>query len=50
MKIAILDDYQDVARSYADWSEIDRHAEVVIFNNQANQYLVEAAGRRDGTN
>lgn len=32
MKIAILDDYQDVALRLADWSDVRRHAEIVVFN------------------
>lgn len=32
MKIAILDDYQDVARSYADWSRLPPQAELVVVN------------------
>jgi len=32
MKIAVLDDYQDVARSMADWSAVERDAEVTVFN------------------
>nr|WP_197739755.1 D-2-hydroxyacid dehydrogenase family protein [Mycolicibacterium sp. P1-18] len=31
MKIAILDDYQDVALSMADWSGVERQAEVTVF-------------------
>jgi phosphoglycerate dehydrogenase-like enzyme len=33
MKIAILDDYQDVALRLADWSDVSRHAEIVVFND-----------------
>jgi phosphoglycerate dehydrogenase-like enzyme len=33
MKIAILDDYQDVALRLADWSDVRRHAEIVVFND-----------------
>src|SRR6201982_1064132 len=33
MKIAILDDYQNVARRLADWSAVRRHAEIVVFND-----------------
>lgn len=33
MKVAILDDYQNVARGLADWSEVERHAEIVVFND-----------------
>lgn len=30
-KVAVLDDWQDVARGAADWSELQRRAEVVFF-------------------
>lgn len=30
-KIAVLDDWQDIARDCADWSELQRQAEVVFF-------------------
>ena len=33
MKIAILDDYHDVAKRYADWGSLGGDAEVQIFNN-----------------
>lgn len=33
MKIAILDDYHDVAKRYADWGSLGGDAEVRIFNN-----------------
>jgi phosphoglycerate dehydrogenase-like enzyme len=33
MKIAILDDYQDAALRLVDWSEVRRHAEIVVFND-----------------
>jgi phosphoglycerate dehydrogenase-like enzyme len=33
MKVAILDDYQDVALRLADWSGIRRHAEIIVFND-----------------
>src|SRR5690349_11531975 len=32
-KVAVLDDWQDVARGAADWSELQRRAEVVFFPN-----------------
>jgi phosphoglycerate dehydrogenase-like enzyme len=32
-KIAILDDYQDVARSYGDWSRLDGRAAVTVFHD-----------------
>jgi phosphoglycerate dehydrogenase-like enzyme len=33
MKIAILDDYQNVALKLADWSAISKRAEVTVFND-----------------
>src|SRR6516162_9021716 len=33
MKIAILDDYQNVVLRLADWSGIRKHAEIVVFND-----------------
>jgi len=32
IKVAILDDYQNVALRYADWSPITRDAEITVFN------------------
>ena len=33
MKIAILDDYQNVALELADWSAVARRADVTVFND-----------------
>jgi phosphoglycerate dehydrogenase-like enzyme len=33
LKIAVLDDWQDVARSSADWSRLAAHADLVFFAN-----------------
>jgi phosphoglycerate dehydrogenase-like enzyme len=33
MKVAILDDFQDVALRLADWSAVARHAEITVFND-----------------
>jgi phosphoglycerate dehydrogenase-like enzyme len=33
MKVAILDDYQNVALRLADWSTVRRHAEITVFND-----------------
>jgi phosphoglycerate dehydrogenase-like enzyme len=33
MKVAILDDYQDVALRLADWSGVRRHAQITVFND-----------------
>jgi phosphoglycerate dehydrogenase-like enzyme len=37
MKVAILDDYQNVALSMADWSNVSKRAEIVVFKD----HLVE---------
>jgi phosphoglycerate dehydrogenase-like enzyme len=36
MKIAILDDYQNVALRMADWSPVARRAEITVFNNHVS--------------
>jgi phosphoglycerate dehydrogenase-like enzyme len=33
MKIAILDDYQNVALKLADWSDVAQRAEITVFND-----------------
>jgi lactate dehydrogenase-like 2-hydroxyacid dehydrogenase len=33
MKVAILDDFQNVALRLADWSAVARHAEITVFND-----------------
>jgi phosphoglycerate dehydrogenase-like enzyme len=33
MKVAVLDDYQNVALQLADWSGVRRHAEISVFND-----------------
>lgn len=33
MKVAILDDYQNVALQLADWSDVRRYAEISVFND-----------------
>jgi phosphoglycerate dehydrogenase-like enzyme len=33
MKVAILDDYQNVALQLADWSAVRQHAEIMVFND-----------------
>jgi phosphoglycerate dehydrogenase-like enzyme len=33
MKVAILDDYQNVALRLADWSSVRQHAEITVFND-----------------
>ena len=36
MKVAILDDYQNVALRLADWSAVRRHAEINVFNDHVS--------------
>lgn len=36
MKIAILDDYQNVALTFADWSAIEKRAEITLFKKPAS--------------
>ena len=36
-KIAVLDDYQDVALSLADWSVLDERATVTVFNDHLSE-------------
>lgn len=43
MKIAVLDDYQGVARDYANWSEIERTCEVTVFNRHLDPEEAAAA-------
>ncbi|MGH6948185.1 MAG: D-2-hydroxyacid dehydrogenase family protein [Kiloniellales bacterium] len=38
MKIAILDDYQDVARSCADWSAVEAQAEIAVFHDHLHDF------------
>lgn len=33
LQVAILDDYQNVALSYGDWSTVQEHAQVIVFND-----------------
>ncbi|MEH2567601.1 D-2-hydroxyacid dehydrogenase family protein [Bradyrhizobium sp. AZCC 2289] len=33
MRVAVLDDYQNVALQLADWSAVRRHAEITVFND-----------------
>src|SRR6478672_3834128 len=37
MKIAILDDYQNVARTMADWSRVERKAEITVFTDHVGE-------------
>lgn len=36
-KIAILDDYQDVAKSFADWTPVNEYAEIEVFTNHLHE-------------
>src|SRR6266436_9347575 len=36
MKVAVLDDYQNVALQVADWSGVRRHAEITVFNDHVS--------------
>jgi len=36
-KIAILDDYQDVAKSFADWTPIAEYAEIEVFTDHLHE-------------
>ena len=47
MKIAILDDYQDVALSLADWSSLDGHIEVFTAPFPDPNKVVERLGDFD---
>src|SRR5260370_42380564 len=33
MRVAVLDDYQNVAQQLADWSAVRRRAEITVFND-----------------
>jgi phosphoglycerate dehydrogenase-like enzyme len=37
MKIAILDDYQNVALEMADWSALSKRAEITVFNDHVSE-------------
>jgi len=38
MKIAILDDYQNVALEMADWTDLKRRAEITVFNDHISDF------------
>jgi hypothetical protein len=42
-RIAVLDDYQDVALSLADWSVLDARATVTVFNDHLAEVLVQTS-------
>src|SRR6476661_8639643 len=37
MKIAILDDYQNVALEMADWSAVSKRAEITVFHDHVSE-------------
>jgi lactate dehydrogenase-like 2-hydroxyacid dehydrogenase len=37
MRVAVLDDYQGVALSMADWSRVERRAEVHVFTDHVSE-------------
>ena len=47
MRIAVLDDYQKVARAMADWSAVERDAEVTVFNKYLGDLEAGATALRD---
>src|SRR5450631_4372292 len=36
-KIAVLDDYQDVALGMADWSPLEERAEIIVFRDHLSE-------------
>jgi len=46
-KIAVLDDYQDVARSLADWAALDGRAEVTFFHDPLTEESALASRLED---
>ncbi len=42
-KIAILDDYQDVARSFTDWTPVTQYADIEIFTTHLHEEVEIAA-------
>lgn len=49
MRIAILDDYQDVALSYADWDSLPGKPEITAFTEHIERHEALAAALRKGT-
>lgn len=43
MKIAVLDDYQNVALKLADWSTVAERAEITVFNDHVSDPFALAA-------
>ena len=44
MRLAILDDFQDVVRSVSDWSAIEDRVEITVFNDHLDE-VTEVARR-----
>ncbi len=38
MRVAILDDYQNVVLRLGDWSAVGRRAEITVFNDHVESY------------
>ena len=49
MRVAILDDYQNVALSMADWSDVAARAEITVFNITAPTQTPSLSGWRRST-
>ncbi len=47
MRIAVLDDYQNVARDMADWSAVEGDAEVTVFTDHLGSLDAAAAALQD---
>lgn len=47
LKLAILDDYQDVARSFADWSAVEQRCAITVFNRNLGDIDAAAEALRD---
>jgi phosphoglycerate dehydrogenase-like enzyme len=47
MKLAILDDYQGVARSFADWSAVEERCAITVFNRHLGDLETAAEALRD---
>ena len=43
MQIAILDDYQNVALTFADWSRVASQADITVFNDHLSEPAEDAS-------
>lgn len=43
IKIAVLDDYQEISQKFADWSVLDSYSDIVVFNDHVDnqQQLIQ---------